>query len=132
MRPLSWFSPSLSVISAAVIAFGKSCLLANINKIASLSSSSFNLNFTFKISLKIYKIYKEAYHFAKFFSSLANSFSVVAVDYEYETLRVLKVVSPQWTNLVLTTYIPHGEANVLVLDSLNVETNCRYSCHYFA
>lgn len=41
-RPLNCVRPSFSVISAAVIAFGKSCLLAKINKIASLSSSSFN------------------------------------------------------------------------------------------
>ena len=35
--------PSLSVISAALMAFGKSCLLANTNRIDSRNSSSFNM-----------------------------------------------------------------------------------------
>lgn len=40
LRFLNECSPNLSVISAAFIAFGKSCLFANINSTASLSSSS--------------------------------------------------------------------------------------------
>lgn len=31
-------------------------------------------------------------------------------------------MSPKRSNLVLTTDVPHGELNVLVLDSFNVET----------
>jgi hypothetical protein len=31
-------------------------------------------------------------------------------------------VSPERTDLVLTTDVPHGELNVLVLDGLDVET----------
>jgi len=38
------------------------------------------------------------------------------------TLSVLEVVAPEGANLVLTSHIPHGEADVLVLDSLDVET----------
>ena len=36
-------------------------------------------------------------------------------------------MSPEGTNLVLTSDIPDGELNVLVLDSLNVETYMRQS-----
>lgn len=42
LRPRSWLSPSLSVISAADMAFGKSCLFANTSSTASLSSSSWS------------------------------------------------------------------------------------------
>ena len=38
------------------------------------------------------------------------------------TLCVLEVMSPQRSNLVLTTHIPHCETDVLVLHSLHVET----------
>lgn len=41
-RLRNWLRCNLSVNSAAVIAFGKSCLLANISRTASLSSSSCN------------------------------------------------------------------------------------------
>lgn len=33
-----------------------------------------------------------------------------------------RTVTPEGTDLVLTTDIPHGERDVLVLDSLDVET----------
>lgn len=38
------------------------------------------------------------------------------------TLGVLEVVPPQGTDLVLATHVPHGEANVLVLHRLYIET----------
>lgn len=38
------------------------------------------------------------------------------------TLGVLEVVPPQGTDLVLATYVPHGEADVLVLHGLHIET----------
>ena len=38
------------------------------------------------------------------------------------TLGVLEIVAPEGANLVLTSHIPHGEADVLVLNSLDVET----------
>ena len=40
------------------------------------------------------------------------------------TLCVLVIVPPEWPDLVLTAHIPHSEADVLVLDSLYVES-CR-------
>ena len=38
------------------------------------------------------------------------------------TLGVLEIGAPEGANLVLTSHIPHGEADVLVLNSLDVET----------
>lgn len=37
-------------------------------------------------------------------------------------LCVLEVVPPEGADLVLTAHIPHGETNVLVLNSLHVKT----------
>lgn len=60
-------------------------------------------------------------HALEFLTSLNNTITIVAVDNENDTLGVLEVVPPQRTDLVLTTDIPDGELNVLVLDSLDVE-----------
>ena len=38
------------------------------------------------------------------------------------TLCVLVIVPPEWSDLVLTTHIPHSEADVLVLNSLHIES----------
>lgn len=38
------------------------------------------------------------------------------------TLSVLEVMSPQWSDLVLTTHIPHSETNVLIFYRLNIKT----------
>lgn len=61
-------------------------------------------------------------HALKLLTSLNNTVTVIAVDNEDDTLGVLEVVPPQRTDLVLTTDIPHGERDVLVLDRLDVET----------
>lgn len=60
-------------------------------------------------------------HALKLLSGLDNTVAIVGVDNEDDTLGVLEVVPPQRTDLVLTTDIPHGELNVLVLDGLDVE-----------
>lgn len=60
-------------------------------------------------------------HALKLLASLDNTVAIVAIDDEDDTLGVLEVVPPQWSDLVLTTDIPHGELNVLVLDGLDVE-----------
>jgi len=51
-----------------------------------------------------------------------HTISIVGVDNENDTLCVLKVVSPERSDLVLTTNIPHCELDVLVFDSLDIET----------
>ena len=63
-------------------------------------------------------------HALQLLTSLDNTVTIVAVDDEDDTLSVLEVMSPERTDLVLTADIPDGELNVLVLDSLDVET-CR-------
>jgi len=60
-------------------------------------------------------------HPLQFLASLADTFSVVRVDDENNTLGVLEVMAPERANLVLSTDIPHSEGDVLVLDSLDVE-----------
>ena len=52
-----------------------------------------------------------------------DTIRVVGIDDKNETLGVLVVVTPERSNLVLTTDIPNGEGNVLVLDGFHVEAN---------
>ncbi len=56
-------------------------------------------------------------------SYLSNSVPIVTINDEDQTLGVLVVVSPQWSDLVLTTDVPHGEVNVLVLHGFDVKSN---------
>jgi len=70
-------------------------------------------------------------HTLQLLSGLNNTITIVAVNDEDDTLSVLEVMSPQWSNFVLSTNIPHGELDVLVLDGLNVESNCRNGCDNF-
>lgn len=60
-------------------------------------------------------------HALELLSGLDDTIPIVAVDDEDDTLGVLEVVPPQRTDLVLTTDIPHGELDVLVLNGLDVE-----------
>ena len=60
-------------------------------------------------------------HALKLLAGLDNTVAIVGVDDENDTLGVLEVVPPQRADLVLSTDIPHGELNVLVFDSLDVE-----------
>jgi hypothetical protein len=60
-------------------------------------------------------------HALELLTGLDNTVAIVGVDDEDNTLGVLEVMSPERTDLVLSTDIPHGELNVLVLDSLDVE-----------
>ena len=60
-------------------------------------------------------------HPLQLLTCLNNTISIIAVDDEDDTLSVLEVVSPQRSNLVLPTNVPHCELNVLVFDSFDVE-----------
>ena len=53
--------------------------------------------------------------------SLDNTITIIAVHDEDDTLSILKVMPPQGSDLVLSTNIPDGELDVLVLDSLDIE-----------
>ena len=62
-------------------------------------------------------------HLVKLFASVIDSVAIVRVNDEDEALSVLVVVSPEKSDLVLTADVPHSEGDVLVLDSLHVETD---------
>lgn len=62
-------------------------------------------------------------HALELLSGLDDTIAIVAIDDKDDALGVLEVMPPQRSNLVLTTDIPHGELDVLVLDSLDVETD---------
>lgn len=61
-------------------------------------------------------------HALQLFTCFDDTISVVRIDDEDNALGVLEVMSPERSDLVLTTNIPHCELNVLVLNRLNVET----------
>lgn len=63
-------------------------------------------------------------HTLEFLPGLDDTITIVAIHHEDDTLGVLEVMSPQRSDLVLSTNIPYGELDVLVLDGLNVES-CR-------
>jgi hypothetical protein len=70
-------------------------------------------------------------HALEFLSSLDDTIAIVGVDDEDDALGVLEVVPPQGSDLVLPTNVPNSELDVLVLDSLDVESwemirRCRY------
>jgi hypothetical protein len=60
-------------------------------------------------------------HALQLLTRLDNTVTIVAVDDEDNALRVLEVMPPQRTDLVLPAHIPHGELDVLVLDGFDVE-----------
>lgn len=60
-------------------------------------------------------------HALQLLPGLNDTIAIVRVDDEDDTLGVLEVVPPQRSDLVLSTDIPHGERDVLVLDRLDVE-----------
>jgi hypothetical protein len=64
-------------------------------------------------------------HALELLTSLDDTVTIVGIDNEDDALGVLEVMSPQRTDLVLTTNIPHGELDVLVLHRLDVEACAR-------
>jgi hypothetical protein len=56
-------------------------------------------------------------------SRLVDSCAVVGVDDEYEALGTGEVVAPEWSNLVLPTYVPHVELDVLICYCFDVEAD---------
>jgi hypothetical protein len=61
-------------------------------------------------------------HSLKFLPGLNNTITIIAVNDEDDSLGVLEVMSPQRSDLVLSTNIPYSELNVFVLNRLDVET----------
>ena len=58
-------------------------------------------------------------------AGLFKALGVIAIYHVDKSLRVLKVVLPEAAQLVLTTDVPTVELKVLVLESLDVEADCR-------
>ena len=61
-------------------------------------------------------------HALQLLPSLNNTITIVTIDNKDDAVGVLEVMSPQGSDLVLSTNIPYSELNILVFDSLNVKT----------
>ena len=68
----------------------------------------------------------------QFVSGGVNTISIVGVHNEDETMCILIVMSPKRANLVLSPYVPDGEANILVFDSFDVESDSGNGCYNFS
>jgi len=71
-------------------------------------------------------------HALELLAGLDDTVAIVAVDDEDNTLSVLEVMSPERTDLVLTTDIPHRKLDVLVLHRLDVEADGGDGCDNLA
>lgn len=71
-------------------------------------------------------------HLVKLLAGIIDSIAIVGVDDENDTLSVGVVVTPQLSDLILTSDVPHVEGDVLVGDLLNVESNCWNWCYDLA
>eukprot|EP00438_Fugacium_kawagutii_P017659 Skav201276 [mRNA] locus=scaffold2058:154559:155204:- [translate_table: standard] len=71
-------------------------------------------------------------HLVQLFIGILDSVTVRTVHHVDQTICALKVVAPKSADLVLASHIPHVELDVLVLNSLNIESNCRNGGDYFS
>lgn len=60
-------------------------------------------------------------HTLQLLAGFHDTIAIVAINDEDDTLSILEVMPPQRSNLVLSSHIPYGELNVLVLDRFNIE-----------
>ena len=65
----------------------------------------------------------------KFSASLFQTIAVAAVYDKHQALSTAEVVSPQRSDLILSTNVPDIEFGVLVRNGLHVEANCRDGSH---
>jgi len=70
-------------------------------------------------------------HTLQLIACVINTVAIVRIHDIDDPLGILKVVTPQRPNLVLTTYIPYSKANVFVLDSFDIKSNGRNSGNDF-
>ncbi len=68
-------------------------------------------------------------HARQFVAHLFQSIAIVAVDDEYDRLRVLEIVSPKRSDFASTADVPYREVDVVTefvlrFNRLNIETNC--------
>lgn len=67
-------------------------------------------------------------HVVQLLLCLDDALSVVGIDDKNEPLRVLEVMTPQRADLVLASDVPNGEADIFVLDCLDVEADGWNGC----
>ncbi len=63
-------------------------------------------------------------HTLQLLTSFRHTVTIVAINNEDDTLRILEVMPPERSDLILSTNIPHGKLDVFVFNSLYVEA-CR-------
>jgi hypothetical protein len=61
-------------------------------------------------------------HSLEFLPSLNNTITIIAVNNENDALGILEIMSPEGSDLVLSTNIPYSELDVLIFHGLDVET----------
>jgi len=119
-RCLSECKPSLSVISAAFMAF-----FPHISSVSSMKSITLQ---AYRQILLVGKDQKQSIpqliliqHTLQLLTSFDNTIAIIAINDEDDTLGVLEVMPPQRSDLILSPHVPHGKLDVLVLDGLDVE-----------
>lgn len=63
-------------------------------------------------------------HTLQLLTSFRHTVTIVAINNEDDALRILEVMPPERSDLILSTNIPHGKLDVFVFHSLYVEA-CR-------
>lgn len=64
-------------------------------------------------------------HTLQLLTGFHHTLTIVAINNEDDSLRILEVMPPERSDLILSTDIPHGKLDVFVLNSLYVEA-CRW------
>lgn len=100
--------------SAAVNAPSWSCLFAKTRRIASRSSSSWEMGITQLLPKRTSSFQKKTNkqttyieHWHEFLSCNLHSSGIARIDNKYDCICVRKVASPVWTNCILSTQIPN-------------------------
>ena len=120
--------PNLSVISGAFIAFGKSLRLNIKESVIKRLFFLIKRWFFFVDYLFVGEDEEDGVselvflqHSVELISGLSDSLSIVTVHDENETLGVLEIMSPQRSNFILASNVPHSETNVFILYCFNIE-----------
>ena len=71
-------------------------------------------------------------HAVELVTSCIRTLTIIGIHHKDDAMGILIVVSPQRSDLVLPSDIPHSEANILVLHGFHVESNGGDSSHHLA
>ena len=61
---------------------------------------------------------------AEYFCCFLDPFTVIAVNHEDQSLSILEVMLPQWSESCLSTNIPTVELKISILNIFDIEANC--------